>query len=606
MSLYFVGQRSLWQKLTKPGVIRKLSLATDFPAGPARSRILLSLPHLKTIDLVLTNTSMRTQELLAHTSPKLDNIAIHWSPEHYDRRWPGWSPHCLPRSLLEFRSNLPIYDRDFAHLPRTLTVLELTRQGSVESDGFRDLPPLLRHLRLFTTSEHLDKIKRNLCYLPPTITSLELPYLSHVDTKFVQSLPFTLLALNLSRVHILSDSQLALLPRALTHLNIKAASSITNDSLRNLPPNLTFLCIQRMNEISPGYLNKHNHGFIHNNNHTHNNSDSLIAEAIKLLPNSITSYSELPRALQREYTRLYLKRSLDGENYNNHSIPRWVSSNLTDELVALLPPDLQTLDLRDNQYITEHSILKVPSGLRRLYLPRRGVAGGETEENPLIKLPGVLFKYLPRELRELDLPHVGELQDEHLQTLPPNLTKFKLCVDAQKSPISGKSLRFLPSTLTQLEVPFCFLQDIDINTILFKLPSTCKKITFGSGPGLVSLERENTSFLRDTLKHRYLTPQAISWVFDELLRPVASILGLVLVTHLLFTTKSFTYIPFAIAFVPTICSSILFVLQRFLDPDTSLFSWRPSTSIIVPQLIVFICYTILYWFYEKRRPFTPW
>lgn len=472
-------------------------------------------------------------------------------------------------------------------LPRTLTTLELTRQGSVEGDGFSDLPPLLRHLRLYTSSEQLGKLCVNLCNLPSTITALELPYLSHVDTRFVRALPPTLLHLHLSRVHVLSDAQLALLPRGLTHLNIKAAANVTNGSLANLPPNLTFLCLQPNNDGVPSPTS------------SPVTSSTLTADAARLLPPTLTSYAELPRALQREYTRMYLQNQLlsmgdDETTKKTALLPRWASSNLTDELVKLLPAHLHSLDLSDNCFITEHGILRVPEGLIRLALPKA------------FSLPGNLFKCLPRGLSDLDIAATIGLEDSHLLALPPNLTRLRLCVDAKDSPITGKSLQNLPIHLKTLQVPFCFLQDIDINTILFKLPPTCQQITFGIGPGSVSLRRDNSSFLRDTLKHRYFTPQTIQWVFDEILRPVASILGLVLVTHLLFTTKNFALIPFAIALIPTLASSFLFVFQRFLDPDTSLFSWRPSTSILVPQLIVFSCYSLLYLFYEYRRPFSPW
>lgn len=585
VALFLAGQRSLWQKLMLPGVVRSITLSTDFPAGPAPFRSLLSLPHLKHLGLILSNTSTRTQELLEHTSPKLESLTILWSPEHYGRRWPGWSPSVLPRSLLEFRSNLPIYDKDFGSLPRTLTMLELSRQSSVDGDGFGDLPPLLRHLRLCMTSEHLGKLSESLSHLPGSITALELPYLSHLDTKFVKALPPTLLQLNLSRVHALSDAQLALLPRGLTHLNIKAASTVTNGSLTNLPPNLTFLCLQPNNDTPASPTSSPTNG-----------TTTLTADAARLLPPTLTSYGELPRTLQREYTRMYLQNQLQGtEDSPKTSLPRWASSNLTDELVTLLPAHLLSLDLTDNRFITEHGILKVPLALERLFLPKT------------FTLPGMLFKRLPRTLLDLDIANTEGLEDSHLLALPHKLTRLRLCVDAKDSPITGKSLQNLPITIKHLEVPFCFLQNIDINTILFKLPPTCQQITFGHGPGSVALRRDNSAFLRDTLKHRYFTPQTIQWVFDEILRPVASILGLVLVTHLLFTNKQYALIPFAIAFVPTIASSILFVLQRYLDPDTSLFSWRPSTSILIPQLIVFSCYTLLYIFFEHtRRPFSHW
>jgi len=576
VALRFSGSRALWQKLTMPGVVRRLTLSTDFPSSAAPYRFLLSLPNLKNLEIILSRTSSKTQQLLAPISTSLDSLSIFWSPEHYGRRWPSWSPSLLPPHLLTFRSNLPIYDSDFNHLPRSLTALELTRQNSVDGDGFRFLPPQLSHLRLFIASNHLETLKDNLIYLPKTLTSLELPYLSHVDEVFLSKLPNTLLQLNLSRVHDFSDHDVGLFPCALTHLNIKAASSLTNRSVLRLPPKLTFLCVQ------PNETNS-----------------KLTADAVRLLPSSLNSYWELPRSLQREYTRLYLQNQLEGGEVNaSQSLPRWVASNLTDELMHMLPPDLHTLDLGNNKFITEHGILRVPMGLQRLYLP-------SLPDSP--RWPGSLIKYLPRGLRDLDLPFVEDLQDSHIMKLPPNLTRLRICIESKSSPLRVRSFQFLPSQLKQLDVPMCFLQDIDINTALFKLPSTCQQITFGTGPGSVSLTRDsNNSFLRDTLKHRYFTPQTIRWVFEEVLKPLVSILGLVLITHLLFANKCFFWIPIAIAIIPTLSSSLLFFIQRQLDPDTSLFSWRPSTEIILPQLIVFGCYILLFLFYETRRPWSPW
>ena len=574
--LSMCGHRALWHKLTMSGVVKALSFVTDFPVSGAPHRVLVGMPNLRTLEIIMSSSSTKTQQLLAPVAPTLESLSLFWSPEHYGRRWPSWNLSSLPPSLKTFKSNLPIYDAGFALLPRTLTSLELVRQGSVSGQGFKHLPPNLSHLRLSIASEQLQTLKDNLFYLPTSITSLEFPYLSHVDAPFLSLLPDTLLQLNLSRIYQFSDKDISLLPRGLTHLNIKGAASLTNQSLLGLPPKLSFLCIQP-NETS----------------------SRLTTEAVRLLPQTITSYWELPRSMQQEYTRLYLQNQLEGVEKDSHRLPRWVETNLTDELMHMLPPDLHTLDLTRNRVITEHGVLRVPIGLQRLCLPC-------SPDFPL-RWPGSLIKYLPRGLRDLDIPFVDDLLDSHIMKLPSSLTRLRLCVEAKRSPISIRSFQFLPAQLKHLEVPLCFLGDIDINAALFKLPTTCQQIIFGTGPGSITLRRDsNNTFLRDTLKHRYLTNKTISWVFDEVLRPLVSILGLVLVTHLLFTKSHFAWIPVAIAITPTICSSLLFAVKRCIDPDTSLFSWRPSTDIVLPQLIIFGCYSLLYLFYAARRPWSPW
>jgi hypothetical protein len=573
--LKLTGSGAMWQKLTQQGVLQSLSLSTDFPNGPSPHRFLLGMPNLRHLKLVFSSPSPQTQKLLGATPPNLESLEVVWSPEHYGRRWPGWPPSVLPLNLLSFKSNLPIYDKDFGQLPRTLTSLELTRQESVDGSGFRDLPPGLTHLRLFITSDRTSMIHMHLTHLCRTLLSLELPYVSHVEEEFFSVLPPQLLRLNISRVHQISVSAIEKLPRTLTDLNIKAVSTLTNQCLLSLPPKLMHLCVQPNESVS-----------------------LLTEEAVRFLPPTLTSYDELPRVLQREFTRLYLQNQIEGLEVSSTELPRWVACNLTDELVHLLPATLRSLDLTRNRFISEHGLLRVPIGLQRLYLPNG-------PDSP--KWPGMLIKYLPRGLKDLDLPRIDQLDDSHLLSLPPQLTRLRFCVDAISSPLTSRSLQFLPPSLKLLELPLGFLQDIDINTVLFKLPTFCQQITFGAGPGSVTLRQDsNNSFLRDTLKHRYFTPKTIQWVFEEILKPLVSILGLVFVTHLLFNYKCFFSIPIAISIVPTICSSLLFVLQRYIDPDTSLFSWRPSTSVIIPQLIIFGCYSILYIFYETRRPWSPW
>lgn len=587
VNLKLTGCHGVWYKLTRPGVVRRLSVVTDFPASKAPYKFLIGMPNLKHIEMTLSNTSTNTQSLMASLSRCLESLSLHWFPECYGRRWPGWSLGILPPSLVTFRSNMPIYDSDLVQLPRSLTSLELSRLHTIHGEGFSDLPPSLTHLRLCVTSDHLTTLTNNMPYLPRNLTSLELPYLSHINNEFVSSLPRDLTLLNMSRVHELSATELERLPRSLTHLNIKAATTISFDMVQYLPSSLIYLCWQPNEDLA-----------------NFSKPSDKTCDVISLLPSQLTSFGELPNLIQRQYARAYLLRQLPIPETNpfpnlTTEVPRWVANHITDDLMPLLPTSIRSLVLSHNRVITSQGILRAPPHLIQLSLPN---------SPNTFSIPGSHFKYLPRSLRDLDIPHATSLQDSHIKELPPQLTRLKLCVEESRFPLTSAALAHFPSSLLALELPSCYLQVLGLPAV-FQLTSSCQQINFGSGPAAVVVRGSLTSaLLRDTFKRHYLTSSQIQWLFDDILSPLLSIIAMVLVAQVLFNHRFFLSILFAIAFVPTIVCLALFFIQRYFDPKTTLLhSLRPNGSILLPQLIAVALFAGSYLVHlpTTRLPWAP-
>src|SRR5687768_9528882 len=80
MSFKMIGNTALWQKITMPGVIRKLTI----PAGHNSS--ILTIPYLKHLEMTITNSSPTTHKMMASITESLEALTLNWSPVHYSRR----------------------------------------------------------------------------------------------------------------------------------------------------------------------------------------------------------------------------------------------------------------------------------------------------------------------------------------------------------------------------------------------------------------------------------------------------------------------------------------------------------------------------------------
>ena len=386
----------------------------------------------------------------------------------------------LPQSLtrLSIPKDIHLTKKVFSKLPPGLTFLDLTSNmnfgmhriwhkipvglehlslGSICSQNFAHLPHSLTHLNLPNSDNLFDK---HIPHLPPNLTFLALGRNTKITDAGIRLLPPLLTHLDLQNNQKISDDAIQNLPKHLTHLDLRNSLKISGDAIQNLPKHLTFLAL--------GYLCRPN-----------TREDILLPSKLKTF--RIASFkwnAELsPEFMPKDLTRLRLRSSVCCRALLNNLPHRLVhltlglsTDSFLDEHVAMLPRCLEHLKLSFSISIRSESLAHLPNSLKSIHLV------GETFSDEFVRhLPSGLsilslaqnnlltdaaMAQLPKKLTQLELPHNELITDIGISHLPRELTYLDLLWNKM---ITDIGISHLPRGLTYLDLSWnMFVTDAGI------------------------------------------------------------------------------------------------------------------------------------------------
>lgn len=409
----------------------------------------------------------------------------------------------LPKSLvcLSIPKDIHLTYKVFSKLPPGLTFLDLrSNKHFAMQKIWHKIPAGLTHLSLGSISDE------NFAHLPQTLTHLDLPNSDNFFDKHIPHLSPNLTFLGLRRNKI-TDAGIRHLPPLLTHLDLRSSQKISGDAIPHLPKHLTFLALGHV--CAP----KTEEGHILLPAKLKSFSVSSLKWNAKLMPGfmpkdltrlSLRSFSELGTALLEnlptrlisltlmypvafvhehiamlprhlEYLRLPFTVSISDDSLAH--LPRSLKSIylpgeiLSDECIKHLPSGITYLSLGRNNLLTDASIAQLPRSLLHLeltcncnltdacvpHLPR----GLETLD--LLcneRLSDVSIPHLPRTLTRLDLSRNKLITDAGIPNLPQSLLHLYLVYNCK---ITNESVAHLPRSLKTLDLHYTNVTDESID-----------------------------------------------------------------------------------------------------------------------------------------------
>jgi len=372
----------------------------------------------------------------------------------------------LPRTLISAKLPNCVFPHDLRPFPRSLT--ELVVDYVYSTYGCPPNLRVMRHLRLLGPE----------CFalLPSGLTSLECGTIAQREILNNLSQNILDIALNCSK---LTDDDVLCFPRRLVKLSLMDGVKLTSRCLSYLPRGLKTLFLPSMKIEDEGYLHL-----------PRGLCKLIIDDTSRITPASYQAYTNLPIGVKLNKNRLprrfyaahahwlmqqypadwleivwndffdrYLPVSAcaDLPRSMHHLRVRGIGWNC--DCLANLPPDLESLTLKELDALSPMSARMLPTSLRSLCL-----STARPTPEMIAALPDSLTElelwaafhissdlptlYLPTSLTSLVMK-VSLTKEEHYQQMPRGLTSLEL----HHSHLPDFCAKHLPPSLTHLSMP---------------------------------------------------------------------------------------------------------------------------------------------------------
>lgn len=248
-------------------------------------------------------------------------------------------------------------------LPKSLTALDLSSSSSTSSKMANNLVPMLPQSMTFL-SLGCEKLSES---LPKSLTALFLGKLHKLKASFVAKLPKTLVYADFYSALILEPAAPSAMPTTLRYLNLHCLEEIRESSLAWLPRRLQFLSLAEATTIT----DKGIEALPRTLTHLDISETTLTCMGISALPSRLTHLSvKISSGCDRLECIAYLPRTLKVLNYGG---------DLRDSWFDLLPPNLTFLNLPFAYSMTPIFVTKLPAQL--IYF------SAHSWSRPLVDLP---------------------------------------------------------------------------------------------------------------------------------------------------------------------------------------------------------------------------
>lgn len=335
--------------------------------------------------------------------------------------------------FLEIRYGDPVANKNFFELPKgltNLTHLDLTiEECDLTLDLIKAIPPHLTHLCLHgPTTSSPELIKK----LPPTLLTTDV--ILEVSPEIASSLPSQIVSLRKAWV---SCEALPVLPATIKSFGTMVSPNDIQNFTYAFPPHLTVLTVDRLPS-----------GF-----------DYTFPPSLTTLTLTDSSALEdvghccppLPDSLLHLYTRhhtLYSSmRTFEPDDADDgDELPM-----LNNELMASLPRNLLSLDLRGFTVSSDISFDHLPPNLTHFTLLCDHLPFGAVHQMPKSLATLTLFLFDP----------LDNYSNHLIKSLPARLESFRyrILMPHADSGMTNDVLRYLPKSLTKLQLPHSSLLD---------------------------------------------------------------------------------------------------------------------------------------------------
>lgn len=295
----------------------------------------------------------------------------------------------------------------------------------------------------------IDLVDSHIAHLPSTLTHLNLKNCTQLTTECIGTLPIHLTELHLSDFSNLTDVGLSLLPRSLIRLHIESIGrNITPVGMMNLPRSLTYL---KWN--LPYLTNAHVSHMPRALQSLHTDGRDLDDSTMIELPRQMTELSFRWSSNLRDGCVDHLPKTL-----TLLKLP--FAPHLTDDCVAQMPNNLIKLILTFTDQLTDRCVPHLPKHLTKLDIFSAHMTDECIRHLPrsLTKLRLKIVQISqriceidwPAGLLDLDLSSTCTASlDLNLLHLPKRLTR--LCINRCKN-LNASSVQHLPRTMTDLDL----------------------------------------------------------------------------------------------------------------------------------------------------------
>jgi hypothetical protein len=489
--------RHVRQKLIKGGGIKDLELVfppnSHPPAWPAK--FISQFPDLRSLTLSLPGKTETThfpmKMLLGDVKAlprKLQRLALIFQSDLLNSAIEHLPP-TLQTLIIPICTTLT--DACFGLLPRTLVHLELPKVHRVtDGDALASLPPNLLCLNLAAaditgvgaaklphslTSLSLEKniklASDALGHLPPHLSELKaIRALARMTDRDAEHLPIYLRSLHLGYNNYITDCGIAKLPRTLEHFQSTWNEKVSVLAFRLLPSSL-----RSLNVGWPNISDLSFHDLPKNLISLHLDSAAVTDACLSLLPSTLRSLTilsamdisntglralkvplvtlSLPSALLTPDCLAYVPRTVQ-----NLSLRKTLWPELRRNDLAHLPPLLASLDVGNNEFLTEDALELLPRGLTSFVAPlleiRTPARLADLPPNltrlRLLAHPNLseaLWAHISPHMRYLYLPGVTH-KPRVVPSFPPYLKELTFTIAwPDESPLDPKEWGPLPSSL---------------------------------------------------------------------------------------------------------------------------------------------------------------